>query len=190
MLGAIFAILCLISAVGAIFTGRVGELSPAVFDGATRAVELTLTLIGMTTLWSGILEILREAGAIDRLARLLRPILRLLFPESARSGRLPEASVAFLAATLLGIGNASTPLGLAAMKELQREGSDAISGDAATLVVLACSSVSILPTTLLTLRHAAGAALEYELLPAIWGVGTLGAMVGVAAVKLLARCFK
>ncbi len=180
MLSAVFSFICLISVLWSFFAGTTGEVASALLDGAGRAVEVTLTLMGVMSLWSGVMAVLREAGAIAKLSRILRPLMRLIFRHPC------EEAVACLSANLLGIGNAATPLGIAALKKLQA-GRETVTDDGIMLTVLCCSGASLVPTTVFALRRAAGATIMFELLPAIWAVGLLGTVISVALVKLLCR---
>lgn len=180
MLSAVFSFICIFSVLWSFFAGTTAEVASALLDGAGRAVEVTLALIGVMSLWNGVMSVLREAGAIKLLSRALRPLMRLIFNTPC------EEAVACLAANLLGIGNAATPLGIAALKKLQ-SGSVVVTDDGIMLTVLCCSGASLVPTTVLALRRAAGAKLMFELLPAIWGVGLLATAVSVITVKLLCR---
>ncbi|MBQ8508798.1 MAG: spore maturation protein A [Clostridia bacterium] len=184
MLGILFSIICILSFVWSIFAGTTADMAAAVLDGAGRAVEVTLSLIGVMSLWSGVMEVLREAGGIGLLAKLLRPAARFLFPTASRTGKGLDAAVACIAANLLGIGNAATPLGIEAIREMQ-DGSDIASDDAVMLTVLNTASFSLLPTTVIALRRAAGASLLFELLPAVWMCSGVGTLCAVGTVKLL-----
>ena len=179
MLSLSFSVICILSCIWAIFSGNSAETAAALLDGAGRAVEVTLSLIGVMSLWSGVMNVLKEAGAISRLSKLLNPIMRLIFKQPC------EEAVACLAANFLGIGNAATPLGIAALKKIQN-GDCIASDDGIMLTVLCCASFSAIPTTVLALRRAAGSALLFELLPIIWLVGIIGTISAILCVKLLA----
>ena len=170
MLGKIFGSFCLVATLFALITGHTEALGDAVLDGAARALELTLSLCGMTCLWCGVMRVLSEAGAIRRLARLLHPILKRLFPTAARTGNGMEEISANLGANLLGIGNAATPLALAAMEKMQTDNPTPTraSADQITLAVLNTASPSLLPTTLLALRRAAGSVRPMAILVPVW----------------------
>lgn len=158
MLGKIFGILCLISFLFAVLWGNPALLSEAVLDGTAKAVQVLISLGGMMCFWCGVMEVLKEAGLIKKLSRLLSPFLRLFFPEAwSRKEGIEEIS-ANVSANLLGIGNAATPYALAAMEKLQRHNpsKDRASGEQITLAVLNTASFSLVPATLLALRRAAG----------------------------------
>ena len=179
MLGSVFSVICLGAFVWSLFAGTTAEAAASVLDGAGRAVEVTLSLVGMMSLWSGVMAVLRDAGAIGRLSGILLPVTRRLFHCDA--GR--EEAVACIAANFIGIGNAATPLGIRALTVMQR-GREQITADAMLLTLLCCSSWSPIPTTVLALRRAAGAEVLFGLLPAVWLTGCIGTAVSVILAKL------
>ncbi len=180
MLSVVISVICILSALWSIIAGTTAETSAALLDGAGRAVEVTLSLMGVMSLWSGIMAVLREAGAIGAVTKLMKPVMKLIFNEPR------EEAVACLAANFLGIGNAATPLGIDALNKMQA-GRSRITDDGIMLTVLCCSSVSVVPTTVLALRRGADAEIMFELLPAIWAVGFVGTVVSALTVKLF--CF-
>ena len=176
--GMVFGGFCLVSFMCALATGNLPALGDALFSGAEACVELFLTLLGAMCLWCGVLEVLRDAGVIGFLENLLSPLLVRLFPETAAEGGetgMAEIS-ASLAANLLGIGNAATPLGLAAMEKLEEHHRFR---DMTMFVVLNTAPPALLPTTLLSLRHAAGSSAPARVLPAVWIVSMAGAVFAV-----------
>ena len=186
MVGRIFGVLGVVAFVYACFTGRTAALSVAVTEGAASAVTLTVSLVGMMMLWNGIMEVLRGARVIERFARCLKPLLRFLFPNACRNGCDAELSAA-LAANLLGIGNAATPLALRAMKRLDdiNPTPGVASDDMATFTVLGCAYFSLLPSTVIAMRQAAGAAEPFAILPPVWICSSLGMLLGVIFCRLL-----
>ncbi len=170
MLGKIFGIISLLSVSVSILTSRTQEVANAVIDGASGAVELTISLCGMMCLWCGIMEVLKDAGLISKLSRLLSPFLKLFFPDAYKKRSGAEEISANISANLLGIGNAATPLALCAMKKLQDNNryADRASDDMITLAVLNTASISIVPSTLLALRRAAGSASPFSVVIPIW----------------------
>ncbi len=170
MIGRIFGVLCLLSLIFGVACGNVTELANAIPDGAAGAVRVILSLGGMMCLWCGLMEVLREAGVIRRLSRLLSPLLRLFFPEAFRRGEGAEEISANISANLLGIGNAATPLGLRAMEELQKHNPhpERASGEQITLAVLNTASVTVIPANLLALRRAAGSDNPFAIMIPVW----------------------
>lgn len=184
-----FFVLVSISVVFAILTGNLQDVSNAVVDGASKAITLLLSLAGAMCLWSGIMEVLREAGAVQKLSRILSPILRRVFPETWKSGQGSEEICAALSANILGIGNAATPLALSAMEKMQaaNPNKERATDDMVTFAILGASSLDLLPTTLITLRRAAGSAAPYKIILPVWICSAACAVTGVLLSKLCIR---
>jgi len=168
-------------------TGNLGALGGAALDGAAAAVELCLSMAGVTCLWSGVMEVLRQCGLTERIARAFRPLLRRLLPQAARDGETLAAVSANLAANLLGLGNAATPLGIRAARAMARGCEGTASDELCLLVVLNTASIQLLPTTVAGVRGALGAAAPFDILPAVWLTSLLSVTAGVLAAKLFAR---
>ena len=132
-------------------------------------MTLTLSLLGLMCLWGGIMGVAKEGGLLDRLAKLLSPLLRRIFPEAWKSGKgIPEIAAAIVA-NVLGVGNAATPLAVTAMEALAEghEG-EAASDDMVTFTVLGTAFPAFLPTTVIALRAAAGSRNPFDIVPAVW----------------------
>ncbi len=174
MIGKIFSLLCIISTFFGVFFGKTEAVSAAALDGAVRAVRLTFDLCGAMALWTGIVRVLEAKGAISAFSRLIRPFLRLIFPDAGRKNNGMDEISATLAANMLGIGNAATPLALSAMERLDEnrmddpEAGEAASDDMITFAVMNTAAFSLLPTTLVAMRSAAGSADPFSVIPAVW----------------------
>lgn len=181
MLGKCFFVLCITSVICAVFTGNITELSNAIIDGASASVDLTLTLMGNMCLWCGIMEVLRKAGAIEKLSRVLSPILKRIFPDAWANDCATEEITAAISANMLGIGNAATPFALEAMGKLQENNPDkaVATEDMITLAVLGTSSMNLLPTTLVALRRSAGSATPFKIIIPIWICSAACALFGI-----------
>lgn len=203
MLGKCFSVICIVSVIFAIVTKNISNLSNAVVDGASRAVELSLSLLGVMCLWSGLMELLRSAGVVRKMAQILRPVLRLAFPHAFKTGIGAEEITMNVSANMLGIGNAATPLAIAAMKAM-REGeiengnresaqdveSDIATDDMITLAVLNASSLDLLPTTIIALRRAAGSADPYSIIVPVWICSAAGSVLAVLLCRFFAVIFR
>ena len=186
VLGKIFGVLCLIAFVFGILTGNISQLGSAVLDGASSAVQVTLSLCGMMCLWCGMMRVLSEAGVIHRLSRLLSPFLKLFFPDAARTGEGIEEISANISANLLGIGNAATPFALGAMEKMQRHNPHPAqaSAEQITLAVLNTASVTLIPANLLALRRAAGSERPYAIMIPVWITSILCAAMALLLTSL------
>ena len=116
ILGKIFSIISIISLLFAIFTGNLSQLAGAILDGASKAVTLTIALVGVMGLWSGVMRVLEDIGVCRMIAKIISPILKFIFPETCRKGIATEEVAANISANMLGLGNAATPMGIKAMK--------------------------------------------------------------------------
>ena len=170
MLGKIFGILCVVAFVFSLLTGNAASLGNAILDGASGALQVTLSLCGMMCLWCGMMRVMSDAGLIRKLSRLLMPFLRVFFPEASRTGEGIEEISANVSANLLGIGNAATPFALKAMEKMQKHNPypSRASAEQITLAVLNTASVTLIPANLLALRRAAGSSQPYAVMIPIW----------------------
>ncbi len=170
MIGTLFSLFCLAAAAFAAATCGLGVVSEAILQSAQRAVNVTLFVLGSMGLWCGILNVFRQSGLTDRLSRLLSPILRRIFPTAWKTGNGKEEISASVAANLLGIGNAATPLAVSAMQKMARDNDkkERASDDMITFTVMNTAPFSLLPTTLISLRAAANSQNPTEILGAVW----------------------
>ena len=171
-------------------TGRGAEVAAAAIEGAGAAVELCLSIAGMMCLWSGVMEVMRRSGMAEGLTRLLRPVLRRLFPGCAGDRETMDSVAANVSANLLGLGNAATPLGLQAARRMGRNCGGRASDELCMLVVCNTASIQLIPTTVATVRAAAGSAAPFDILPAVWLASALSVGVGILACKLFARVWR
>lgn len=186
MIGKIFGVMCLVSVACGAWLGRMEAVSAAVLEGAEKAVTLSVSLLGMLCFFGGVMRVLQEAGWIRGLARLLRPLLRPVFPTAWETGQGAEEISACLCANLLGIGNAATPLALAAMARMQEENPtpEVATDDMVTFTVLNTAPPGLFPTTVLSLRYAAGSADPFAVLLPIWLCSALTSAFAVLAARL------
>ena len=166
-------------------TGRIDAVSEAALSGAQNAVELSLSMAGVLCLWSGLMEIMRVCGLTDGLARAFRPLMRRLLPEASRDSETLAAVSANVSANLLGLGNAATPLGIQAARRMARGCGGVASDELCRLVVLNTASIQLLPTTIASVRAAAGCKTPFDILPAVWLSSVLSVTAGLTAAWLL-----
>lgn len=187
MMNYVWAGIMLLSIVCAMATGRVNEISAAMFAGAGEAVTLVIALAGAMCLWSGLMRIADCAGLTKKLAKSFSPFLRLLFPSLEPESEAAQAISMNLSANLLGMGNAATPFGIAAMKELAKRSPypEVATDEMITFVVMNTASVQLIPATVAMLRSAAGSTAPFELMPAIWITSFCSLFAGILAARLL-----
>ena len=179
----------LLSVVCGIATGQGAQVAAAAMEGTRAAVELCLSLAGMLCLWTGVMEVMRRSGLAEKLAVLLGPFLRFLFPQIRGDRAVMDSIAANVSANLLGLGNAATPLGLEAVRRMARGGHTA-SDAMCMLVVCNTASIQLIPTTVAALRAAEGCRTPFDILPAVWLASALSVTAGILACKLLAKIWR
>lgn len=191
MMNYIWVIITVFSFFCAIATNNMSDLSSAVISGGTEAITLVLKLTGIICFWNGLMAIAEKSGLTNIICKMLKPVLRLLFPD-LKDEKAKNAISMNITANLLGLGNAATPLGLEAMKRLQE---NSLSKNSATdemvrFVVLNSAALHLVPTTVALLRHEYGSENPMEiLLPSIL-TSLLSVSVGVFMTFLLRKAFK
>lgn len=181
---AVLSILC------GLATGRGELVAAAAVEGAQAAVELCVSIAGMLCLWTGVMEIMRRSGLAEGLSRLLRPVLSALFPQVSKDRGVMDSISANVSANLLGLGNAATPLGIEAVRRMERKSPGTASDAMCMLVVCNTASIQLIPTTVASVRAAAGSSSPFDILPAVWLASALSVGVGIAACKLFARVWR
>jgi spore maturation protein SpmA len=188
-INSIWLFLILASIIVAAYTGTMEEVTKASFDSAKGAVTLALSLIGAMALWLGIMKVAEVAGLTLLIARAIRPVMVRLFPDVPPEHPAMSAMIMNMAANMLGLGNAATPLGIKAITELDRLNPEKGTATNAMCLFLAIntSSVTLLPLGVIAVRSAAGASQPAAILfPAI--LATLcSTTAAVLAAKFLSR---
>lgn len=187
MLNILWPIFIIVSIIYAIFSGNIENLNKSIFDSTESAVNLTLTLLGMTCLWSGIMEIASKTKIIEYLSKILKPIIKRLF--SGLNEKSSENIIMNIIANMLGLGNAATPLGLKAMKELQKENGnkEELSDNMMMLIVLNTASLQIIPTTIIAIRSSLGSANPTKIIVPVWISTVCAAIVGIVVTKIIIK---
>lgn len=183
----VWAGMVLLSLVFGLATGNLDAVANAALEGASSAVELSLSMAGVLCLWSGVMEVMNTCGLSSALARAFRPVLRRLLPEASRDSETLAAVSANVSANLLGLGNAATPLGIRAARRMARGCDGVASDELCLLVVLNTASIQLLPATIASVRSAAGSASPFDILPAVWMSSALSVTVGLLAAALMSR---
>lgn len=167
--------------------GRLEEVTQAAFNSSKSAVELSIGLLGILCLWTGLMGIAEKSGLLNKIAYLVSPLIRLLFPQIPKKSPAIGAIVMNMAANFLGLGNAATPLGLKAMNELQKHNTlkDTASDSMVMFLILNASAIQLVPATIIALRSSAGSANPAEIIMPIWIASASAAITGIMAVKIL-----
>ena len=188
MLNYLWGGMILIAVVYGAVTGNVKEVGNAALDSSKEAVELCITMLGVMALWTGVMQIAGASGLTRKFIRLVRPMLRFLFPELPEDSKANDYIASNMLANILGLGWAATPFGLKAMTELQKinveqGGKKEVASRAmCTFLILNISSLQLIPVNIIAYRSQYGLVNPTEIVgPAIIAtlVSTLAAVVFV-----------
>ncbi len=188
MLNYLWGGMIIISVVYGILTGNVKEVGNAALDSSKEAVELCITMLGVMALWTGIMQIAKASGLMERFIRLVRPVLRFLFPEIPQDSKANDYIASNMLANILGLGWAATPFGLKAMAELQKLNverggkKEVASRSMCTFLIINISSLQLIPVNIIAYRSQYGSVNPAEIVgPAILATlaSTLAAVVFV-----------
>lgn len=192
MLNIVWPIFIIISFSYAIFSGNLENLNSAIFASTTDSINLTISLLGTMCLWSGIMQIASKTSLINKLTKLLQPIIHFLFPELKKNETVKKEISMNMIANILGLGNAATPLGLKAMKSMQKENpkKDTLSNSMAMFIVLNTASIQIIPTTVIAIRNSLGSENPTAIVLPVWIATICAATAGITATKLFIKFSK
>jgi spore maturation protein A len=184
----VWAAMAVLALVFGIINGNIEEVSAAALEGAAAAVTLSISIAGTLCLWTGVMEAMKSCGFASALSRVMRPLLKILFPEASRRPDQLEAISANVSANLLGLGNAATPLGIKAVRLMRK--SDVATDELCLFVVMNTASIQLIPATVAGVRSALGCSTPFDILPAVWMTSVLSLSAGIIISKLLARLVK
>jgi len=188
----IWIILIAVSVITAALTGRLEELTKAIFEGAKTAVEISLYLLGIVSLWLGITKIIEDSGLIHRISHLFRPLITRLF-KTIPDGHPAISSITLnMLANFFGLGNAATPLGIKAMQDLQtlNDKKDTLSFEMMLFIVVNTASVQLLPFTVVGILSSFGAVNpSCIVLPTICST-VISAVIAICILFLFRRFFR
>ena len=189
MLNLVWPIFVIISFSFAIFSGNLQNLNSSIFDSVESAVNLSITMLGTMCLWSGIINVATNTKIMEIMNKLLKPIIKFLFPEIRENQKAQNEISMNMVANILGLGNAATPLGLKAMETLQKENKNKqeLSNSMIMLIVINTASIQIIPTTIIAIRSSLGAENPTSIIVPVWIATICAAIVGVTVTKLLIK---
>ena len=173
-------------------TGRMTQVSQAMLNGAQSGIEIFFVLLGMMCLWNGIMEIAVTSGFSKGFSRILWPALSLMFPGLEKGSKAAEAISMNVAANIFGLGNAATPLGLKAMKELDvLNGQKEIASDnMVAFVVLNSVSIQLIPTGVAALRTKYGSPSSMDIIPAVWVASLIALALAIVLTLTISKLRK
>ena len=192
MLNILWPIFIILSFIYALIFGKVDEVNNGIFEALTAAVELSITFLGTMCLWTGIMEIAKQTSLIDKMTNLLKPLINFLFPDLKRNEAAKQEISMNMIANILGLGNAATPLGIKAMKTMQKENTkkDTLTNSMMMFIVINTASIQLIPTNVIAIRTSLNSQNATGIILPVWIAKIIAAIVGIAFTKFLIKRVK
>lgn len=191
MLNKIWPFFIIVAFAFAIYTGNISNVNTAIFSSAEQTVSLCITLLGTMCLWNGIMNIAVKTSLISKLTKFMKPFINFLFPGLKNDEKISEQVSMNIIANILGLGNASTPLGLKAISSMQEKNTNkkTLTNSMAMFILVNTASLQIIPTTVIAIRSSLGSAEPSKIILAVW-VATIAAFVtAIFFGKILSKKF-
>lgn len=192
MLSYIWAFMIMIGVLYGCLTGHMAEVSDAALHSSKEAITLCITMLGVMSLWVGLMQIAQKSGLITALTTKMRPLLHVLFPRLDPRSKAMEYISTNVIANILGLGWACTPAGLKAMEELARPAnrlsgmpSDEASNEMCNFLILNVSSLQLIPINMIIYRNQYGSVNPTAIiLPALLATSA-STLAGIIFIKLM-----
>jgi spore maturation protein A len=185
-----FGLMALALVVAAV-KGTAGAVTTSAVESAGTAVQIAIGLVGIMTLWLGMMRVAEAAGLVTIVGRALRPLLRWMFPGVPADHPASGALVIALAANMLGLNNAATPLGIKAMEELQaiNPDKDTATDAMVTFMAVTTSGVQLIPASMIGVLAAAGSTNPTVIISTSLVATAAGTLAAVLAARVLQRFY-
>lgn len=181
MVDHIWGIFIIIGITYSFITGNISKINTEIINAGTDSINLILSLLPLLIIWMGLMQIAEKSGLIRKIAKFMTPLLSKLFPTIPKNHESIGYIASNIAVNMAGLGSAATPFGLKAMEKLQELNDDKkrASTPMITFLVLNTAGVTIVPTTIIALRHAAGSSNPTSVLPACILATTASTIAGL-----------
>lgn len=185
----IWSIMIITSFALAIYMGNIKEVIAALFESSKTVIDMCLNIMGIICLWSGFMKIAEKCGIIDKMSKLVRPIIKFLFPELKQDSEASGHIAMNMTANLLGLGNVATPLGLKAMEAMQKNNNnkEVISNSMIMLIVLNTASIQLIPTSVIALRTTYGSSNPAIVVLPILVASIVSVIAAISLVKIFCK---
>ena len=186
MINYLFGLFFIIGIIYSFITGN-NSISNEMLSASRTSIDIIISIIPVICLWLGIMNIAKKSGLLDKLTSFLTPILKIIFPEIPKNNPCFSYIGTNIIMNMLGLGNAATPFGLKAIKEMQELNSkkDTATRSMITFLVLNTASVTIIPTTIISLRIMYGSINPESIIPYIIITSSLSCIIGLIIDRLI-----
>ena len=181
MINYLWGFMIVIGIIVGVLTGRMQEVSVASINSAKEAVTLCITMLGVMSMWTGLMQVAKKSGIIDGLTKGLSHVIKLLFPDIPKGHVAREYICSNMIANILGLGWAATPFGLKAMLELKKFNNDSeiASVDMCTFLIINISSLQLIPVNIIAYRSQYGSVNPADIITTAILATTFSTFVGV-----------
>jgi spore maturation protein A len=190
----LFALMLIVSFIAAAFFNKMSDLTNAALNSCVEAVDLFLYLIGGMCMWGGVMRIADRAGITRLLSKLFRPAAKRLFTGIDPEGEAMGLITMNVAANILGLGNAATPIGISAIQSMEREQrkkgliiNDTATRDMTVFIVLNTASITLIPQTAASIRLLHGAARPFDIFPCVIVTTAAALTMGIIAARIRSK---
>ena len=192
MLNYIWSAMLIVGFLCGAINGRISQVTDAIFLGSKNALELSLGLLGIISLWTGIINIAEKSDIISYVSKLLEPIISLLFPDIPKNHVAKKSIIMNLTANFLGLGNAATPLGIKAIKELQslNNNKKECTKNMSMFLILNSVCLQLIPSTIISIRASMGAKNPSEIMYVVWIVSSINILLAILITKLFEKLWR
>ena len=191
MINYIWFIMIFLGVLVGLFTGNGETISKSIISSADSTVSMIIGLVGLMCFWCGVMKVAEKSGLTNKLAKVLRPILKLIFKEASKDEKALGAIVMNITANMMGLGNAATPFGIKAMQEMDRLNKEkgVASNDMSLFLVLNAACIQFIPSTVISIRAASGSENPGSIILPALIASTIAAITGVVLCKILQKYF-
>ena len=189
MLNILWPIFIILSFIYALISGKVNEVNNGIFTSLSDAVQLSITFLGTICLWNGIMEIAKKTSLINKMTNFLKPFINFLFPE-LKENKIAKQEISMnMIANILGLGNAATPLGIKAMKTMQKDNKakDTLTNSMMMFIVINTASLQLIPTNVIAIRTSLNSGNPTSIILPVWIATVISAVVGITFTKIIIK---
>ncbi len=189
MLNILWPIFIILSFIYALISGKVNEVNNGIFTSLSDAVQLSITFLGTICLWNGIMEIAKKTSLINKMTNFLKPFINFLFPE-LKENKIAKQEISMnMIANILGLGNAATPLGIKAMKTMQKDNKakDTLTNSMMMFIVINTASLQLIPTNVIAIRTSLNSGNPTSIILPVWIATVIAAVVGITFTKIIIK---
>ena len=175
----------LVSIIYSIFTGNLEQTINAGFEGAQNGITTVMSFAGIMCLWSGFMEAAVRSGLCEKLKKVLKPLMRLIFPKLNQDGEAINYITLNFTGNLLGTGNGSTPMGIKAIEELSKSCDGIPSEEMCVFTVMNTAAFQLIPTSIIALRTTFGSLDPGKVIVPIWICSGVALILGIIFSKMM-----